>query len=261
MKSVVLVSALLLPVISLAHDPSPLLADDGRDLSFLLNRYDGPTPILQRTVKGKRHIVPRTLQVEEVPVRRALNGLVERQSCVPGYLPCPGSLQCCPVATICGPGSCCPIGSLPCIAGCKISRSFAFLVCSHISRSSGCPDLYGDCCTNLICCPAGQVGACFLLTACQTSDSVSHRPASLRLMDKLGAALVVKPVLPSLVSEPGKHHFVSLLNLDPPRMRGLYSCAVHWRLLLLSSWYHLWPRYSRQGELFQYQYCQYQYWW
>ena len=128
MKSVVLVSAFLLPVISLAHDPSPLLADDGRDLSFLLNRYDGPTPILQRTVKG---IVPRTLQVEEVPVRRALNGLVERQSCVPGYFPCLGSLQCCPVATICGPGSCCPIGSLPCIASCKISRSFAFLVLTH----------------------------------------------------------------------------------------------------------------------------------
>jgi len=72
MKFAVLVSAFLLPVVSLALDPSPLLADDGRELSFLLKRYDGPAPILRRAVKGKRHIVPRTLQVKEVPIRRTL---------------------------------------------------------------------------------------------------------------------------------------------------------------------------------------------
>ena len=37
-----------------------------------MKRYDGPAPILRRVVKGKRHIVPRTLQVEEVPIRRTL---------------------------------------------------------------------------------------------------------------------------------------------------------------------------------------------
>jgi len=122
MKFVVLVSAFLLPVVSLAHDPSPLLADDGRDLSFLLKRYDGPAPILQRAVKGKRHITPRTLQVEEVPVRRAPNGLVERQSsqCLDtGYVPCPGGLQCCPSGGVCGTGYCCPAGNLACAGKCK----------------------------------------------------------------------------------------------------------------------------------------------
>jgi hypothetical protein len=141
---VVLVSALLLPIASLAHDPSPLLADDGRDLSFLLTRYNGPTPILRRPLKGKRHIVPRTLQVEEVPVRRALNGLVKRQQCLdPGYVPCPGGLQCCPMGAVCGPGSCCPSGNLVCAGNCKIT--FLFLDLSrpltHKSffRLSRCP--------------------------------------------------------------------------------------------------------------------------
>src|SRR6267154_5739067 len=107
MKFAVLVSGFLLSVVALAQGPSPLLADDGRDLSFLLKRYDGPVPIFRRTVKGRRHAVPRTLQVEEVPVRRALNGLVERQTCPnAGYLPCPGGLQCCPAGTVCGPGTC-----------------------------------------------------------------------------------------------------------------------------------------------------------
>ena len=120
MKFVVLVSSFLLPVVALAYGPSPLLADDGRDLSFLLKRYDGPAPILHRAVKGKRHIVPRTLQVEEVPVRRALNGLVERQQCVDaGYVPCPGGLQCCPLGSTCGPGYCCPAGGLACRGSCK----------------------------------------------------------------------------------------------------------------------------------------------
>jgi hypothetical protein len=132
MKFVVLISALLLPVVSLAYNPSPLLADDGRDLSFLLKRYDGPAPILHRGVKGKRHIVPRTLQVEEVPIRRAPKGLVERQQCLdPGYLPCPGGLQCCPMGFLCGPGSCCPVGSLACAGSCKI----AFLVSSSFSSA------------------------------------------------------------------------------------------------------------------------------
>ena len=128
MKFVLLVSAFLLPVVSLAHDPSPLLADDGRDLSFLLKRYDGPAPILQRAVKGKRHIVPRTLQVEEVLVRRAPNGLVQRQppsQCIdPGYVPCPGGLQCCPLGSTCGPGYCCPAGGLVCRGSCKGPFSF-----------------------------------------------------------------------------------------------------------------------------------------
>jgi len=138
MKFAVLVSAFLLPVVSLAHEPSPLLAHDGRDLSFLLKRYDGPVPILRRAVKGKRHTVPRTLQVEEVPVRR---GLVQRQQCLDsGYVPCAGTTQCCPALSVCGPGSCCPAGSLVCPGNC-------------------CPDTAGACCPNVGCCPAGQV--CF----------------------------------------------------------------------------------------------------
>jgi len=131
----------LFPVVSLAHNPTPLRAVDGRDLSFLLKRYDGPVPILREATKGRRHIVPRTLQVEEVPVRRALTGLVERQQCVdPGYVPCPGSTQCCPTNTACGPGNCCPLGGLTCAGNC-------------------CPDATGDCCPNVGCCPGGQV--CF----------------------------------------------------------------------------------------------------
>src|SRR5258706_1372709 len=121
MKFAVLVSGFLLSVGALEHDPSPLLADDGRDLSFLLKQYDGPVPILRRAVKGKRHTVPRTLQVEEVPVRRAPNGLVERQQCTnAGYLPCPGGLQCCPAGSLCAPGSCCPAGNyLACAGFCR----------------------------------------------------------------------------------------------------------------------------------------------
>ncbi|SRR5258706_953312 len=120
MKFVVLVSGFLLSVVALEHDPSPLVADDGRDLSLLLKRYDGPVPILRRAVKGKRHTVPRTLQVEEVPVRRAPNGLVERQQyCTsPGYQPCSDGLQCCPAGTLCAPGFCCPAGNhLACPTG------------------------------------------------------------------------------------------------------------------------------------------------
>ena len=120
MKFSMLVSVFLLPVVSLAHEPSPLLAHDGRDLSFLLKRYDGPDPILRRAVKGRRHIVPRTLQVEEVPVRRALNGLVERQQCLdPNYVPCTGNTQCCPAGAECGPGICCPEKTLACAGNCK----------------------------------------------------------------------------------------------------------------------------------------------
>jgi len=144
MKFVVFVSAFLLPVFALAYGPSPLLADDGRDLSFLLKRYDGPAPILHRAVKGKRHIVPRTLQVEEVPVRRALNGLVERQQCVDaGYVPCPGGIQCCPVGATCGPGTCCPAGSLLCAGNCKnrflVSSSFSSLTHKSFFRLPRCP--------------------------------------------------------------------------------------------------------------------------
>ena len=131
MKLAVLVSAFLLPVVSLAHEPSPLLAHDGRDLSFLLKRYDGPVPILRRAVKGKRHAVPRTLRVESVPVRRAHNGLVERQQCVDaGYVPCTGTTQCCPAGSTCGPGSCCPAGNLVCAGNCKDRYSFLRLYSS-----------------------------------------------------------------------------------------------------------------------------------
>ena len=47
MRFSVLVPAFLLPVVS--------LADDGRNLSFLLKRYDGPASILRRAVEGKSH--------------------------------------------------------------------------------------------------------------------------------------------------------------------------------------------------------------
>ena len=154
-----LVSGFLLSVVALAHGPSPLLADDGRDLSYLLKRYDGPVPILRRTIKGKRHGVPRTLQVEEVPVRRALNGLVERQQCTDaGYIPCPSGTQCCPAGNVCGPGGCCPAGNLPCGEKCKDRHSFLRLSLPLTrSRSSGCADAQGDCCPDNSCCPAGNV--------------------------------------------------------------------------------------------------------
>ena len=204
MKFAVLVSAFLLPVVALTHDPSPLLADDGRDLSFLLKRHDRPVPILHRAIKGKSYIVPRTLQVEKVPVRRAPGGLVERQQqCLdPGYLLCPGGLQCCPAGSACGPGTCCPAGNLACTTVCKDHDSFLrlSLPLTH-SRSSGCPDATGDCCVGNICCRAGQVGACTPLTTWKFPHAVFHRSASGRIMDPLGAALVVKPVLESLVSE------------------------------------------------------------
>ena len=133
MKFTVLVSAFLLPVVSFAYDPSPLTAYDGRDLAFLLKRYDGPAPILRRAIRGKSHIVPRTLQVEEVPVRRAPNGFVERQQCPDsGYVPCPGGSQCCPMGAVCGSASCCPPGSLACAGKCKDR----FLVSLPLSFSS-----------------------------------------------------------------------------------------------------------------------------
>lgn len=124
MKLAVLTAAFLLPVVSLANTPSPLRASDGRDLSFLLKRYDGPVPILRRAAKGNRHIVPRTLQVENVPIRRAPNGLVERQQCDAGFAPCPGGTQCCPAGATCEPGSCCPAGSLRCTGNCKNHSRF-----------------------------------------------------------------------------------------------------------------------------------------
>jgi hypothetical protein len=144
MKLVVLFSAFLLPAVSLADDPSPLLADDGRDLSFLLKRYDGPVPILRRAVKGTRHIVPRSLQVEEVPVRRAPNGLVKRQQCLdPGSVRCPGSAQCCPIDSVCGPNFCCPSGNLVCKGVCKnrflVSSSFSSLTHKSSFRLPRCP--------------------------------------------------------------------------------------------------------------------------
>ena len=252
MKFAVLVSASLLPVVTLAHDPSPLLADDGRDLAFLLKRYDRPAPILRRAVKGKSHIVPRTLQVEKVPVRKAPSSIVERQQqCLdPGYVLCAGGAQCCPAGAVCGPGSCCPVGNLVCTGNCKDrTHFFAFLFRSHPTRSSGCPDNLGDCCPNVGCCPGGQVSVCTPPTTWQISHSVFHRSALLRLMEKLGAALVVKPVLPSLVSEPSKHNSGSLLNHNSLRMRGPYNCAVSWRDLLLPCWCHLYPRCGWQCDL------------
>ena len=121
MKFAVLLSTFLLPAVTIAGGgPTPMRAEDGTDLSFLLKRYDGPIAILRRTSAGKRHIVPRTLQVAEVPVRRAANGLVERQQCVDaGYVPCPSGSQCCPAGATCGPGTCCPAGNLPCAGNCQ----------------------------------------------------------------------------------------------------------------------------------------------
>jgi len=134
MKFAALVSAFLLPFVSLAYDPSPLHADDGRDLSFLLKRHGGPSPILRRAVKGNWHIVPHTLQIEEVTIRRALNGLVERQQFLEsGYVPCPSGTQCCPPASVCGPALCCPAGNLACTGNCK--DHFRFLVSSPFSSA------------------------------------------------------------------------------------------------------------------------------
>ena len=128
MKFAVLFPVFLLPAVSLAHTPTPLRAVDGRDLSFLLKRYDGPIPILRRAAKGKRHTVPRTLQVEEVLVHRSFSGLVERQQCADaGYVPCPDGSQCCPAGETCGPGNCCPGGDLTCAGNCKNhSHCFTF---------------------------------------------------------------------------------------------------------------------------------------
>jgi len=223
MKFVVLISAFpfLLPVVALAYDPSPLLADDGRDLSFLLKRYDGPVPILHRAVEGKRHLVPRTLQVEEVPVRRALNGLVERQRCPDaGYVPCPGGgTLCCPAGAVCGAGSCCPTGNLVCTGNCKgrflVSSFFSSLTHKSFFRLPRCrrrllPERWVL--------PSWSSERVHSTNDNAVSNSVFHRPASLRLIKLLVAALVVKPVQPPLVSRPGKHKFGSLLNLNPPRM-------------------------------------------
>jgi len=216
MQLTVLISAFLLPAVSLTHDPSPLLADDGRDLSFLLKRYDGPVPILHQAVKGKRHIVPRTLQVEQVQVSRAFNGLLERHECPDaGTVVCPSNTQCCPEGSVCGPGFCCPSGNLACTGNCKVAFSFLRLsLRSRTSRSSGCPDSLGDCCPNVGCCKAGHVSVCNSVNDKSISDSVFHRPASLRLMERLVAALAVQTVLPSMVSGSSKHNSGS--PLKPP---------------------------------------------
>jgi hypothetical protein len=59
-------------------------------------------------------------------------------------------------------------------------------------------------------------------------------------MEKLGAAPGVKPILPPLVSEPSKHDSGSLLNLNPPRMRGLcITCVRDAAPLSLWDHYHL----------------------
>jgi len=162
MKFAVLVPAFLLPVVTLAQGfaPSALRADDGSDLTFFLKRYDGPVAVFRRATNGKRHTVPRTLQVEEVPVRRAV-GLVERQQCVdPGYVPCAAYAQCCPAGATCGPGTCCPAGSLQCTGQCKNRSHFSHLSLRSHSRPPGCKDIKGDCCPNVGCCPSGQVRTC-----------------------------------------------------------------------------------------------------
>ncbi len=250
MKFAVLVSGYLLSVVALEHDPSPLLADDGRDLSFLLKCYDGPAPILHRAVKGNSHTVPRTLQVERVPVRRAPDGLVDRpQGCLdPGYQLCPDGFQCCPAGAVCGPGTCCPAGNLACARNCK-GRHLSLCLSLPPIRSSGCPDALGDCCLSGGCCPANQVSASTLLTTWQNAHLMFHRSASLRLTGTLGAALAVKPVLPSPVSEPSRHYYGSLLNLNSLRVRGPCNCVVSWRDFLLPCWCHLCPRCSRQCNL------------
>ena len=121
MKFAVLISTFLLPAVTFARFPTPMRAEDGTDLSILLKRYDGPIAILRRTSAAKRQIVPRTLQVAEVPVRRAANGLVKRQQCLDfGYVLCPDHVQCCPAGSTCGPGTCgCPPNVLECGGNCQ----------------------------------------------------------------------------------------------------------------------------------------------
>jgi len=247
MKFVALVSAFLLPVVTLAYGPSPLLADDGRDLSFLLKRYDGPAPILHRAVKGKRHIIPRTLQSSPD------DGYAVYSKCLDAaYVPCPDGSQCCPAGYVCGPGSCCPAGNLVCTGNCE-DRSLVSSPSSSLTHKSF---------FRLPRCPRRLLPERWVLPSWTServhaannkaiSDSVFHRSASLRLMEPLGAALVVKHVLPPPVSGHGKNKFGLLLNLNPPRMRRSYSCGVPWRELLLSSWYHLFPRCSPQCGLSQ----------
>jgi hypothetical protein len=183
MKVAALASLFLLPVLALASNPSPLQAVDGRDLSFFLKRYDGPLAILHSVAKGKkRHIVPRTLQVEEIPVRRAL---VERQQCLDaGYLVCPSGTECCPAGYTCGTNVCCPTGTttLMCTGICKNqSRSLLYLYLrSHThsfnpslsSSSSGCIAGQGDCCPNAGCCPTGQVSTCTLSRSAHSPFSI-----------------------------------------------------------------------------------------
>jgi len=177
----VLVSAFLLPVVSLAHDPSPLLADDGRDLSFLLKLYDGPAPILRR---AKRHIVPRAPpispddQVSHINQGSANNqGSADNQRSANDQGSTNNQIspndghninQCDPKSALAGVGACCPSGNLVCAGNCKD----CFLVLrlslrSRTSHSSGCSDAKGDCCPNVGCCPAGQVSAFTLLTTRQ----------------------------------------------------------------------------------------------
>ena len=120
MKFVVLVSAFLLPVVSLVLDPSPLLADDGRDLPFLLKRYDGPAPAYPpSSSQWKAPHRPAHSPSRGSLIRKALNGLVERQQCrAAGYVPAwcypvfPGGLRL-------WPGYCCPAGSFVCAGSCK----------------------------------------------------------------------------------------------------------------------------------------------
>jgi len=89
----------------------------------------------------------------------------------------------------------------------RIAFSFLRLsLRSRTSRSSGCLDSLGDCCPNAGCCTAGRVSVCNCVNDEAISDSVFHRPASLRLMERLVAALAVQPVLPSVVSRPSKHN-------------------------------------------------------
>ena len=129
MKFAVLISTFLLPAVTFAGSPTPMRAEDGTDLSFLLKRYDGPIAILRRISATKRHIVPRTLQVAEVPVRRAVNGLVKRQQCLDfGYVLCPDGTQCCPAGSTCGPGTCsCLATDLPCGVNCQCPLSLESL--------------------------------------------------------------------------------------------------------------------------------------
>ena len=235
MKFAVLISTFLLPAVTFAGGPTPMRAEDGSDLSFLLKRYDGPIAILRRTSAGKRHIVPRTLQVAEVPVRRAANGLVERQQCVDaGYVPCPSGSQCCPAGATCGPGTCCPAGNLPCAGNCQCPFNPSLLPRSPRAHTVS---------------PLLQAAHLPQVIAVPTLDAAQvGRNASLHSTETLDAAPSVKHAQLSLVSRPLANS-ARIVAEPHPRLRRPDKRRMPRRVLLLPRWRYLRPRFQRRGHL------------